>query len=180
MQRYFYLLPLLSILLLASCSPKLTPFTKDLYKDYGWTENELKQIQFYVSEDIKLFRARKQGVSEVSNGEIKVIDGMTSEVINIPAGTPGTLLFLADKNKFAVSFEPENEKLFLMFGPGKDLDGRFVLLASEWNKRTGVITYGKKKYKTKASSAWATLMVDMKKVTDTKYEVRTAKGREIE
>lgn len=180
MLRFFYLLPVLSVLLFASCSPTLTPFTADLYKDYGWTENELKQIQFYVSEDIKLYRITKQGVSEVSNGEIKVIDGKRSEIIKIPAGTPGTLLFLPEKNRFAVSFEPESDKLFLMFGPGKNVDGRFVLLASEWDKRIGVITYGDRKYRTRSNSAWATLMVDLKKIVKSEYEVRTAKGREIE
>ncbi|MFT5383814.1 MAG: hypothetical protein ACI81W_001214, partial [Saprospiraceae bacterium] len=38
-------------LLISSCSPKLTPFTEDLQQENGWSESELKQIQFYVSKD---------------------------------------------------------------------------------------------------------------------------------
>jgi outer membrane protein assembly factor BamE (lipoprotein component of BamABCDE complex) len=33
----------------SSCSPKLTPFTQNLYQENKWTENELSQIQEAVS-----------------------------------------------------------------------------------------------------------------------------------
>ena len=45
---------------LVACSPQLTPFSQDLYDRYRWTDEELKNIQFYLSDDIVLLQKRRQ------------------------------------------------------------------------------------------------------------------------
>ncbi len=61
--------------LFSSCGPKLSPLTQRLVDDQNWTQDELKRIQFYLSEDLVLIRELRNGNSEIRNGQVKIIDG---------------------------------------------------------------------------------------------------------
>jgi len=165
-------------LFLASCSPKLTPFTQRLYTESNWTKAELKQIQFYLSEDIKLKRALSGGSSEIANGKIRIEDGRQIEEVVIPKMTPGIFLFSPKDNRFAISFE-DSDARFLMFGPNPKANNRYVLLASEWKGRTGKVKYDDKTWRIDANDAIANLLVDLKKVRKVTVNSRTAGGRKI-
>ena len=89
MSRYLFLIPLLFLL---SCSPKLTPFTSDLIEQNRWQEDDLKKIQFYLSQDIVLEREIRQNSSEIVMGEIVMRDGREVDRITFRAGTPGVLV----------------------------------------------------------------------------------------
>ncbi|MFT5382617.1 MAG: hypothetical protein ACI81W_000001, partial [Saprospiraceae bacterium] len=169
-------------LLISSCSPKLTPFTEDLQQENGWSESELKQIQFYVSKDIILRRQATKGVSKIEHGEIKIVDGKRVEEIVIKKGTPGVFLFHPKENRFAISFESrKNDDPYLIFGPSKKANGRYTLRAKDWdsNREGGKLTYDSKTYFTPTASAYAVLLVDLKRIKDTKVKSRTAGGRKI-
>ena len=166
-------------LLGASCSSVLSPFTKSLYEQNRWTENELRQIQFYVSDDIVLRRVLTGSKSEIVAGEIKMINGRAVEEVVIRAGTPGVLLFLPEGDRLGVGFEADSDARYLMFGPNPKLRGRFVLLASEWEADSGIVTYGDKKYRVASADAMATLMVDLKRIQQTRVQSRTAGGRRV-
>lgn len=170
----------LSVFFLSSCSPRLSPFTQRLYSDYNWSDSELKRIQFYVSDDIVLHREAKRGKSEIISGEIKIVDGRRVEEVVIRKGTPGVLLFKPKENRFAVSFEEGSDERFLMFGPSPKASGRYVLLASDWNKRKGKVTYDGKTFTTPSNSAFAALMVDLKKINQVSVKSRQARGRKID
>lgn len=179
---HLFLATLLSSILLISCSPKLTPFTENLHDEYQWTTDELKQIQFYVSKDIVLRRQASKGSSKIERGEIKIIDGRKVEQIVIKKGTPGVFLFEPKTNRFAVSFESGNHKdPYLIFGPSLDVNGRFVLRAKSWdeNRGQGKVSYDGKTYYTPNHSAYASLMVDLKRIRKTRTKSRLAKGRKI-
>ena len=120
---------------LSSCTTKLTPFTDNMNKDFRWSDNELKNIQFYLSRDIVLWRDLGNSQTKVTNGKIKIVDGRKVEEVVFKKGTPGVYVFSPSNNKFAISFE-ESDSKFLMFGASKKVSGRFVLLAKEWNKKT--------------------------------------------
>ena len=162
----------------ASCSNNLTYFTENLYDDFRWSDNELKQIQFYVSEDIYLYRNLEREDSVIENGEIKIREGQRVHEVVIKAGTPGVFVFSPKNNRLAISFENDNNN-FLMFGPNKKANGKFVLLAKEWKKRGGVVTYGNETYVTDAGSAYSALMVNVKKASKVKYTKTTAEGRTV-
>lgn len=164
---------------LSSCSSKLTYFTEDLYHEQGWSEEELKQIQFYVSHDIHLKRQLTGGKSEIISGKIKIENGRKVELVVIPKGTPGTFLFSPKSNRFAISFEEGGDKRYLMFGPNRKYNDRFVMLASDWKRRNGTVNYDGKKWKVDSDDAYAALLVDMRKITKTDVNSRTAKGRRI-
>lgn len=167
-------------LTLSSCSSKLTPFTQRLYNENGWSDIDLKKIQFYVSEDIVLRRQASKGVSKIDHGEIKIIDGKRVEEIVIKKGTPGVFLFQPKEDRFAISFESrEYDDPYLVFGPSKRRGGRYTLRARDWNNRQGKVSYDNKSYYTPSESAYSVLLVDLKRVRDTKVRSRTAKGRTV-
>lgn len=159
----------------SSCSKKLSHFTQSIYNDFDWSENELKKIQFYLSDDIVLYRQLKAEDSRITDGKIRVKDGSEVEEIVFERGTPGILLFSPEQNRFAISFESNDN--FLMFGPNPKAGGRYLLLAKDWNKRTGKVTYKGKTYNTSSESAYSALMVDIKKLQQTKYKRKKVKGR---
>ena len=178
-QKLKFLLILSSLCVLFSCSPRLSPFTQQLYESNNWTENDLKQIQFYLSDDVILRREANTGHSKIEGGEIKMVDGRRVEEIVIREKTPGVLIFMPKEKRFAVSFESNDER-FLVFGPNPKAGNRYVLLASEWKKRGGTVTYDGKPFYTPSSSAYAALMVDLKKARKISVKSRTAKGRKID
>ncbi len=170
---------LLLVILSSSCGPTLRPFTKNLYQDRSWTDNELKRVQFYLSDDIVMRRQVSGSTFEVTSGEIKIVDGRKVEEIVIRKGTPGILLFRPKASRFAVSFEEGSDSRYLIFGPNPKAGGRFVLLASEWNRRQGQVTYDGRKWNVDATSAYSALLVDLKKIRKVSVSSRTAKGRKV-
>ncbi|NUO00978.1 MAG: hypothetical protein HUU01_10230 [Saprospiraceae bacterium] len=176
--RFFFMLMLPGSLFTA-CSPTLSPFTQRLYDNYNWSDEDLKRIQFYVSDDIVMRRELGTGSTEITSGKVRVVNGRQVEEIVIRRGTPGILLFKPKENRFAVSFEDGGESRYLVFGPNPKASDRYVLLASEWRKRTGTVTYDGRKFDVDADDAFATLMLDMKKFNKLSVESRTAGGRKI-
>ncbi len=174
----FFLLSLL-LLGMSACSPQLTPFTQRLYEENRWSDEELKQIQFYLSDDIVLRKEVSGGSSEIVSGEIKMVDGKKVEEIVIRKGTPGVFVFSPKTNRFAVSFESEEDKSFLMFGPNPKNGNRYALLASNLQRRRGQVSYEGRKFYTPSESAYASLMVDLKRVRKVSVKSRTAKGRTV-
>lgn len=162
-----------------SCSPHLSPFTQELYQSNNWTVDDLKQIQFYLSKDIVLYRKVSKGESTIHGGKIKIKKGQKIEEIIIEAGTPGIVLFSPKKDRIAVSFESSGTDKYLIFGPNPKVGERYVLLAKDWKKRKGKISYDDKIYFTDSESAYASLLVDLKKVRKVSLSKRKANGRTL-
>jgi len=179
--KYFKLFASLILFsfLLNSCGPTLKPFTKSMYDDYGWSERDLQNVQFYLSHDIVLKRNARANDSSIKDGKIRVTEGRNIEKVIIKKGTPGTLVFVPKKNRFAVSFD-QDEKKYLMFGPSKKVNGRFVLLAQDWDKNIGKMTYNNENYSTTSQSALAHLLVDIKEAAKVRYSKERATGRVVQ
>jgi len=178
MNRILIITAVFTSFILSSCSPTLSSFTDRLYEDNRWTEQDLKRIQFYLSDDIILRRDAGSSQSKLENGKIEIVDGRKVEQVVFKKGTPGVFVFSPDKNKFAISFESSNDR-YLMFGPSEKWSGRYILLAKEWNKNRGKITYDDMVWTTSSESAYTTLMVDIKKANKTKYKRTTVSGRKV-
>ena len=166
------------VVTMTSCSKNLTYFSDNLQREYNWSQSELERIQFYVSQDIRLVRTSCSGNARIEDGKIKVKDNSRVNEVVIKRGTPGTLVFLPNKNRFAVSFE-RSDDYFLMFGPSEKNNGRYTLLAKDWRRNNGIITYGGAEYRTGSESAYAALMVDINKAKNSSVKRTTAKGRTV-
>lgn len=165
---------------LVSCSPRLTPFTRDIYESGNWSDADLKKIQFYLSEDLVLYRnLEKDGQATISGGEIKIVDGKRVEQVRFRSGTPGIFLQRPKEDHFAISFESGDDTRFLMFGPNPKMGGEYALLASEWNRRTGKVTYAGEKFST-SSPEVPRLLVNMKYKKTREVKSREASGRKVD
>lgn len=180
MIRLFYVALFLQIM--SSCAPVRSAYTQKLHDRFEWKEADLKKVQFYLSEDIVLRRqADGQGKAEIASGHIKIIDGTRYEIVKFKRGIPGVLLFMPKENRMAVSFEGSGSTdNFLMFGPNPNYNHKYVLLASDWNKQSGEVTYQGKKWTTSSRSAFAGLTINLKNIDQYHTEARVAKGRTVE
>lgn len=168
------------VLMMASCSPSLSTFNQKLYEENQWSEEELKKIQFYLSDDIILTRVFEKGETQITNGKIKTINGQQIEELRFKKGTPGVFLFSPKENRFAISFENSVEPSYLIFGPNPKFGNRYALFGKEWNRNSGQVTYQDKVYNTSTSSAWTTLMVDLTRIKKSQVSRKTAEGRVVE
>jgi len=166
------------LLMLSACNKKLFYFTQEMQSNNEWSEQQLKRIQFYLSEDIVLVRSRRGGSSNIEDGKIRIKDKSKVEQIKFKKGTPGTVLFSPKKDRIAISFESGNDK-YLMFGPNKKAKGRYVLLAKDWDRNIGKISYDGKVYETTSESAYAALLVQMDGSGEVSYKSRNATGRKV-
>jgi hypothetical protein len=177
MLRYLFLFAGLFIIM--SCSPKLRPFTYQMYSGSGWSESELRRIQFYVSNDIVLQRRLDGSRARIQGGTIRIIDGSQYEEVIIRRGTPGVYAFSPDQDKIAISFEEPKDKFFLVFTPSQKLNGQYVLAAQRWDRDQGFITYAGQTYVTPARSAFAILQVDVRGKDRTTVKTRSAGGARV-
>lgn len=177
--KIHHILICFAVVLLSSCSPSYTHFTKRLYEEEKWTEADVEQIQFYLSKDIILTRSFGGDETNISEGKINVINGRRVERVILGAGTPGVLVHMPKQDRFAISFEESDDNAFLMFGPSENHGDHYVLLAQEWQRHLGQVHYKDKLYTVDAESAYSSLMVDMKKVGETNSKVQRVSGRTV-
>ena len=167
----------LIMLTLGSCK-NLVPYTDALKARYSLTDDQMKHLQFYVSDPIVLHRKINSANStQVTAGKIKVINGEQVEEVIVPQGTKGILVKNAD-GKLEVSFE-KGDDYYLRFGGNPNRNNAYVLLASDWQGKVGVVTYAGNKYTTSPESADALLMIDIHKIQSYQKNERVAKGRKV-
>jgi hypothetical protein len=171
-----FLFALLAMLSLAACTPQYSFFTESLYQKQKWTEADISRIQFYISKDIVLTRALTEGETKISEGKIQIKNGRKVEQVIIRQGTPGVLVLMPKENRFAISFE-ESDDAYLMFGPNPKYDNRFALLAQDWEREKGKVHYKGNLYEVGSESAYASLMVDLRRIGDHEFQSRKAEGR---
>lgn len=175
--QHFFLLAI--AFTMASCSPQYSYFTKDLYEKQEWTKDDIMRIQFFVSKDIVLTRSIEAGETSISEGKIRIKNGRRVEQVVIKAGTPGVLVLMPKEDRFAISFEESDNEAYLMFGPNPKYYDRFALLAQDWNRTDGKVHYRDKVYDVDASSAYASLMVDLRREGENQYQTRRVEGRTV-
>ena len=177
--RNVFLTLLVGMLALGACTPQLTTFSEELYDSYKWSDADLRKVQFYLSDDLVIYRnLEKDAGVEINSGEIKIVDGRKVQEIRFRAGTPGVFLNRPKEKNFAISFENGDDSHYLVFGPNPRYNGRYMLLASEWNRRRGKVTYAGQKFYT-TSPDIPRLLVDLEQVGYRKRETRTVEGRRV-
>ena len=175
-----YALVFIAAVLMASCSPSKRYYTSEIDRKAAWTGEELKKIQFFISGDIVLWRDVSGSEASITKGKIRMVNGRKVEEIVIKKGTPGMYLFSPEKDHYAIGFDAADDNKYLVFGPARQVNGRYVLLAKEWGRNGGKVTYGDKVYQTGSESAYAFLLVDMDHRSKTKVTSENATGRKVQ
>ncbi len=170
---------LLAVLCLAACSPRLSPLTTELRQQNSWSDEELKQIQFYLSEDIVLSKQRSQGSTAIVQGRVRVEDGREIEEVVFKRGTPGLALFTPKDGHLAIGFDANDDSRYLVFGPNPKQSGRYTLLASDWKRTSGKVKYAGSQWDVSSVHANANLLFDLRRQGSTQYEVERPSGRRL-
>jgi len=172
------ILLIVPFIIFSSCKT-YAPFTKKLKTDNNWQEEDLKKIQFYLSNTIVLHRQLGQSETKIESGVIKMVDGKEVEEVIIKKGTPGIVTNIADQKRMAVSFEID-DGYYLTFGSYQNRGGRYYLMLKEFQKdRWAKVTYVNKEFYISPESLQAFLQVDMKKINKEERNQRVAEGRKL-
>ena len=110
--RIFAAAILAASFLLAGCTTCRVAFTREIREQYLPESEDLKKLQYYLSDDITLQREFVRGDAEVSKGHKLVTKetGLVEEVI-VRARTPGVATEVGD-TYIAISFEPGKSLYF--------------------------------------------------------------------
>ena len=162
-----------------ACSPRLTPMSDDLRRENRWTERELGKIQFYLSEDIVLSRERRAGSTRIQGGRVRVENGRDIEEVVFKRGTPGVALFMPKDDQIAIGFDASRDDRYLMFGSNPKQGGDYTLLAKDWKRYRGDVTYAGEVWQVSASAADVKLLMDIRKQGSTEYKRQSPAGRRV-
>lgn len=105
-------------LLVSSCSSK-TYFTSEIRSKVEAKSIDVKELQFYVDNDIELYREVKNDTAKVSSGKIIFSNGKYLQIVTLRANTKGVCTNVYP-NRLNISFEDGDNK-FLTFGVPKNL-----------------------------------------------------------
>ncbi|HQW13016.1 MAG TPA: hypothetical protein PK076_10210 [Saprospiraceae bacterium] len=171
---------LFGILLFTACSTSTrTVFSQKFYKNSGLSAEDLKKVQFYVDRDIILERSIDQGSTMIEGGKVLIKGGKKIQEVIIRSGTKGVLTYMPKDDRMGISFDAKNADNYLMFGPNPKNNNRYTLLAENWNKNYGVISYGGAKWTTSASAATATLLIEYSDNRTRKTQTKVESGRSV-
>ena len=181
-------LPLASMVFLFSCSgsrkmsrDKFVPFTKDLKMRLERENIDLRQVQFYVDQELILSRNLGDVKLEVHSGVVKLESGKYINEVIIPAFTPG-ICDTVNNDKLMVSFEQGANSL--AFGPGSGYTfNQYVLYGTDWKNGTAAITYDSNKFRARCGTcqdiASATLVIRKTAIDKIERKTHIVKGRTV-
>jgi hypothetical protein len=123
------LLPALALLALGTgCGRTLIPFTAELRAEHRLTDADVKNLQFYLSDDITLRRELESGSRQVTgNHRLLLVSGKTVEEVTVAGGTPGVAVSVTEE-RIAVSFDPGSSLTFSTTG---EIEAAHAVVKSE-------------------------------------------------
>jgi hypothetical protein len=103
-------------LLVTGCASGLVPFTHEIREQNRLTDDEIKNLQFYVSHKITLRRELESGSRQVTGSHKLVLtSGKSIEEVVVEEKTPGIALAVKG-TVISISFEPGSSLDFVVEG----------------------------------------------------------------
>lgn len=102
-----FLLVVLASWLSAGCGTRMVALTQEIRYQNNLNDEELKSLQFYLSDDVTLRRVVESQDRRITGGhKLQLVAGKMVEEIVIEKGTPGVAVSVGP-DAIAVSFEPD-------------------------------------------------------------------------
>ena len=95
---------LVASLMLTGCASTMVPFTHEIKTQHELSNDDLKELQFYVSNNVKLRRELHTKTRTIDNGNLKLHAGKSVEEVVIEELTPGVAIAV-DDTSIKISFE---------------------------------------------------------------------------
>jgi hypothetical protein len=157
----------LTIVLLNSCVTQKTAFTYQMYNDSDWTEYDLRQMKFYLSDEIVIGREIKNRKTTIKHGKIKKVNGQLMEEIAFSKGSVGRFVKQPRSNQLIVRFN-DCDDCSLVFERKSKKDGRYLLHTRGRLQRKGQVRFGGSTYFASANSQSTHLMIKVKEINKRK------------
>lgn len=167
---------LVAIVALTGCAAGRIPFSQTLRDQYRLEGDDLKNLQYVISDDITLQREFRSEEGEISKSHKLVIkEGGLVEEVFIAAGTPGVATKVGT-TFIAVSFEPGGSLVFGTSAADRDPDRIYKLLAKRWTDYYGEVIYDDKTYYAVKESSEAYLEVGVESLDAVKKRRKVLPG----
>tara|TARA_R110002072_G_scaffold281866_1_gene444544 strand:+ start:428 stop:979 length:552 start_codon:yes stop_codon:yes gene_type:complete len=175
-----------AIAFLSSCSINRIYLTVETKLQIEKAGLDIKQLQFYNSEEIVLARQLSKGELKVAEGKVRIENGKSIEEIIIPANTPG-VCELNDEKTLKVSFDKGDGKSipFLVERKGDMVttESYFKIGAKKWIRTSKGQQVGKVDYQGQVynlvGGANSRLMIDKSVLNKVDRNTHVAKGRKL-
>ncbi|NUM33913.1 MAG: hypothetical protein HUU50_05185 [Candidatus Brocadiae bacterium] len=161
------------IFFLPGCTSERIPFTQELRQEYQLSEEDLKNLQYYVSDDILIERDAVLGESKVDRGKLTTKSGKLIEQILIEEDTPG-ISVQSGEYWLAISFE-KDAALFFTSRLGYIRQGEYYL-GTRGNQR---IQYSNKEYVVVNDGIESYLMIDRESLSNLIRNRKILLGRRV-
>lgn len=174
------LVPLLGLmsLLMTSCSEKIY-FTQAIRDQYQLTPEEIRGIQFYISDEVVLRKGEEnENQKTTEDGKLIVESGKSIDQLVIKANTRGGVDNTGDNRSIDVGFDEESGNT-LSFGSGRNRNGLYTLQAISWDNGRGKVRYGDSFWFASKGSENAALLFKMKSIKKLRVTEKVAKGRKV-
>lgn len=163
-------------LAVTGCAHQRIAFTQGIRTHFSLGNEELKNLQYYVSSDITLQREFRREEGEISKSHKLVMkEGGLVEQVLIRAGTPGIATEVGDTS-LAVSFEPGSSLIFGSSAMDQDPERKYKLTAKRWTEDYGEILYDGKVFYAVEGSGLAYLVVGMESLDAVKEKKKILPG----
>lgn len=111
------LLLVCTVICISNCST-LKPLNIALVRKYELTNDDMKNIQYYLSDGIVLRREIDSTDIMIPKERLRMVEGTLVEEIGFQEGLPGVCTF-ASNDSLRINFEGYDENLFLVFSRDK-------------------------------------------------------------
>jgi len=170
---------LVALFALSACAAGRTPFTQNLRDQYRLEGDDLKKLQFFVSDDVTLQRDFRREEGEISKTHKLVVkEGGYLEEVFIAAGTPGIATEVGPTS-LAVSFEPAGSLVFASPPSDRDPERKYKLSAKEWTDYYGELVYENKVWYAVKGSGRAYLEVGLESLDAVEKRKKVLPGRTL-
>lgn len=152
------------------------PFTHQLRLKHNLTSEEIKHLQFYVSDTITLHRIVTADEKQILRGKLILSSGKTVEEVLVKKGTPGIAVDVRDE-ALDVSFE---EGTYLTFARDTALfPEKYRLAVAKSDSGPPTVQFDGRTYTVMHKSDNAYLLISMEALTDIVNKRRVLPGRMI-
>ena len=167
---------LVAIVTLTGCATGRIPFSQTLRDQYRLEGDDLKNLQYVISDDITLQREFRREEGEISKShKLLIKEGGLVEEVFIAAGTPGVATKVGP-TFVAVSFEPGGSLVFGTSASDTDPDRIYKLLAKRWTDYYGEVIYDDKTFYAVKGSSEAHLEVGVESLDAVKKKRKVLPG----
>jgi hypothetical protein len=164
---------------IVSCSSSKILFTQSLREEYDFTQDEIKNLQYYVSSTITLQRKLTTGERQITqNHQLRVKKGKYIEEVIVEPRTPGICTDVGD-DWLSISFE---EGSFLDFGAVVNdvlTSGPYNIYAESWNGDIGTLDFNGKQFQAIKNSQNSSLMIDKESLSEVVQKRKVLPGRRL-